>query len=187
MSNDLEPRLCGLYLPGHEVHWVQGLRSANDIETPREDGHLIAVEDDGTIVFKVGATIERAWNHEPQRIATFAAKSGDRVILQRRWHILGVPRGEGRTSLFCIGDPDDHRECPLEPPTGDPLDLLVETGGLSMRAADAIEYFAHRNSQIGSEESTVPESVTLSETVIAVLNSHGFYAGLSPNQQGETT
>ncbi len=166
MSNDLAARKCGLYLPGHEIHWVQGLRSGNDIETPREDGHLIAVEDDGTIVFKVDGTIKRAWNHQPQRIAAFAAKSGGRVILQQRWHVLGVPF-DGGNHLFCIGDPDDHRECPSEPPTGDPWDLLAETGGFSMRAVDAIEYFAHRNSQVGSGESAVPESVTLSETEIA--------------------
>lgn len=187
MSNDMAPRQCGLYLPGHEVHWVQGLRSANDIETSPVQGHLVAVEDDGTIVFKVGGTIERAWNHEPQRIAAFAAKSGGRVILRRSWGILGVPHGDSGNYLFYIGDPDDHRECPSEPPTGDPLDLLAETGGLSMRAIDAIDYFAHRNSQIGSGESTLPESVSFSETVIALLNRHGFYAGLTPNEQGETT
>jgi len=154
MSNDMAPRKCGLYLPGHEVHWIQARLSGNDIENPREDGHLIAIEDDGTIVFKIDGNIkiERAWNHEPKRIAAFAAQSGGRVIIHRRWHILGVPdmRQVGATFLFCIGDPDDHRECPSEPPTGDPLDLLAETGGFSMRGVDAIEYFTHRSSQVGS-------------------------------------
>ncbi|MEO5974309.1 MAG: hypothetical protein ABIQ38_03775 [Ilumatobacteraceae bacterium] len=150
MSNYSVARKCGLYLPGREVHWVQALRSGNYGETPREDGHLSSVEDDGTIVFEVDGTLERAWNHEPRRIAYFATRSGGRIILHRRWGLLGVPdRGDG-TYMFYIGDPDDHRECPAEPPTGDPLELLAETGGLSMRAEDAIEYLAHRDSQVGS-------------------------------------
>ncbi len=148
MSKDLAPRKCGLYLPGHEVHWIQGLRSGNDTENPREEGNLIAVKDDGTIVFKVDGNIERAWNHQPQRIAALADRfRGGRVILHRRWGLLGVPHGDSGTYMFYIGDPDDHRECPSEPPTGDPLDLLAETGGFSMRGEEAIEYFAHRNSQ----------------------------------------
>lgn len=119
MSDEAAPRRCGLYLPGHEVHWIHGLRCGNDLESPRMDATLISVEGDGTVVLAVKGRTSRAWNHEPDRLAVLAARVDNRVILQPRWRALRVPSRDG-AYIFYIGDPERHRECPPTPPRGDP-------------------------------------------------------------------
>jgi hypothetical protein len=141
VNDEPAPRRCGLYLPGHEVHWIQGLRCGNDLESPRIDGTLISIEADGTIVLKVDGRTERAWNHEPNRLAVLAARVENHVTLQRRWGALRVPSPRG-AYVFYIGDPDDHRQCPPTPPSGDPIELLIEAGGFSISMDEAIERFS---------------------------------------------
>ena len=127
-------RRCGLYTPGHEVHWIQGLRY-RDPEHPPVAGRLVEVGADGIIVVEIGGEVRRFWNHEPQRFAHFAARAHHHVDLQARWGMLGLPHKSG-TYCFCIADPDDHRTCPETPPQGALLELMESAGGFSISAAE---------------------------------------------------
>src|SRR4051812_40191944 len=100
MHDDFKPRRCGLYLPGHEVHWIQALRCGNDLQTQRIRGRLIAVELDGTIIIDADGKITRVWNHEPDRLAWFAAEAGNNVTLQPRWGVLRVPGHDGNYIFY---------------------------------------------------------------------------------------
>jgi len=137
----LLPRRCGLYLPGHEVHWVQAQSAGRRLSTePPIAGHLTGVEQDGTIALDIAGEVERAWTHEPSRLAALASRARFHVSLQRGWGLLRVKRPEG-DYLFYVGDADDHLDCPEKAPTGDPLDLLAQTGGFSISLDEAHEHF----------------------------------------------
>jgi hypothetical protein len=132
---EFPPRFCGLYLPGHQVHFIQGLKYS-DPDHPRTPGTLIHVGDDGIIVVEFDDGIRCFWNHEPQRIAHFAARVNNRVERQERWGLLGIP-AERRWSnyCFCIADPDDHRSCPNEPSTGTAFERLESASGFTTSVA----------------------------------------------------
>jgi hypothetical protein len=133
---EFPPRFCGLYLPGHEVHWIQGLKFS-DLDHPRTEGALIDVGDDGIIVVEFDDGIRRFWNHEPLRLEHFAARVNNHVERQQRWGLLGIPAKRGWSiHCFCIASPDDHRSCPNEPPTGTAFELLESAGGFTMSTAE---------------------------------------------------
>ena len=46
---EFPPLFCGLYLPGHEVHWIQGLKFS-DLDHPRTEG----TDDGGSPGFRAG-------------------------------------------------------------------------------------------------------------------------------------
>lgn len=133
-------RRCGLYRPGHEVHWVQALGAMRRLDTePPIVGRLAGWEQNGTITLDIGGKVERVWNHEPNRLAGLALRVDSRVSLQPGWGLLRVESSDGHY-LFYVGDPVDHLECPGSPPTGDPLDLLAQTGGFSIPAGEALRH-----------------------------------------------
>ncbi len=136
LPDELWPLVCGLYLPGHEIHWIQGLRCGNDIENRPVPGRLLEVTDSGDVTVEVQGEMLRFWNHEPERLAVYARRADGRIGLQLPWRALHVPfDGGGR--LFDLGDPEDHRSCPAEPPSGDPLNPMRDTGGFTMSGPDA--------------------------------------------------
>lgn len=135
MNDELEPRRCGLYLPGHEVHWIQALRSGNDTEHRPVPGHLVEVGSDGHILLDVEGRERQFWDHQPDRIALLAGRVRNRISVQWRWRILRVASAEG-SYLFYLADPLDHRPCPAQLPEGDPVDLLTTAGGWTMRGDD---------------------------------------------------
>jgi hypothetical protein len=136
MAGMRPPKPCGLYLPGHHVHFIQARRAWEDTEHPPETANLIELRDDGGLVVHVGTEVRHLWNHQPERVGD-AVGVGDRTIFhQPRWGLLIVGRGPGQ-HLFCVAGSDvDHRECPTVPPTGSPAALLLGAGGFFTPAAD---------------------------------------------------
>jgi hypothetical protein len=137
MEPEYPPRHCGLYKPGHEVHWIQGLRY-RDPEHPLVPGTLVEVGEDGIIAVEFADGVRRFWNHEPQRLRDIVATADNRVGLQERWGLLGIPTKSGYY-CFCIAGPesDAHDPCPEQPPTGDMFDLMKSAGGFTISLNDA--------------------------------------------------
>lgn len=129
---------CGLYLPGHDVHWIQAklaARSETDLAVP---GHLLEARPDGLILVEVDGGIRRLWNHNPERLKRIAARDNGEISHQPRFHLLLV-RG---SYVFCVVDADssERQPCPERPPTGDPIQLLKEAGGFSIPGPEALRW-----------------------------------------------
>jgi hypothetical protein len=128
------PRRCGYYHPGHEVHWIQGLRSGQPTEVPPVPGRLLSVSDDGTVVVEAGGETVRLWNHEPERLRLLVAANDGVVSVQPGWSLLRTRSDDG-SYCFSVCDPagPQWRPCPSEPPGGELADLAREAGGFTVR------------------------------------------------------
>ena len=126
---------CGLYKPGHEVHWIQGLRYG-DRDHPPVPGRLINVGDDGIIVVEIADAVRRFWHHDPLWFAHRAAEAGGVVELQARWGMIGI-RHKAGTYVFCVADTATSEPCTEVPPQGDLLDLLDAAGGFTISCEQA--------------------------------------------------
>ena len=128
---------CGLYIPGHDVHWIQAMHAGPDTVNPSQAGKLLEVHADGTLVIDVADKPFRLWHHDPSRLQRLVAKNNGKVGFQPAWQLLWTRSREGRYA-FCIADADDpeRRPCPAHPPTGDILELLRDAGGVSISGAE---------------------------------------------------
>ena len=132
---------CGLYVPGHDVHWIQANRAFRreaDIAVP---GHLLEVRSDGLVLVEVDGGVRRLWNHDPISLEAHVAHNNGEISHQPSFGLLHTPKEDGYY-LFCVVDADapGRRPCPARPPTGDPMQLLREAGGFSMPGPDALRW-----------------------------------------------
>ena len=132
---------CGLYLPGHEVHWIQARKSAEIESKHIGPGELLEVKPDGTVVVAIGMSVFQLWNHEPRRLGLLVARNSGEVHYDPEFHLLRTP-SEGGSFVFCMADHSRHevRACPEHPPTGSPIELLKEAGGFMMPAPEALKW-----------------------------------------------
>ena len=80
-------RSCASYRPGHQVHWIQGLRSANE-EQPVSYVSVV-VHDDGRVDVEGYDLSLVMWNHDPARLQS-ALSYRARVVWKPRYHVLNV-------------------------------------------------------------------------------------------------
>ena len=87
------------------------------------------------------------------------ATADNRVGLQERWGLLGIPTTSGYY-CFCIAGPDSdaHEPCPEQPPTGDMFDLMKSAGGFTVSLNDARAQLTKRGR--GGDASELAELVT---------------------------
>jgi hypothetical protein len=125
---------CGLYLPGHDVHWIQGIQSAKDQMNLPKVGNVVEVRADGIFVVELDGQLSRLWNHDPGRLERLVARNDGRVSYQPRWGLLRTPSSEG-DYCFCVARADGpkRKRCPSKQATGTPIDLLRQSGGFSLR------------------------------------------------------
>lgn len=116
MTDIRSPKTCGLFKPGHDPHWIQGLHATNDKVNFPFSGEFIEAREDGTIVIKVDGQELHLWNHQPERIADAVAVGGSTIGYQPPWGLLWVPSRDGRYAFCVAPSPDDHVQCPLQPP-----------------------------------------------------------------------
>ena len=133
-------RTCGLYLPGHDVHWIQGLHSGRGSEQPPEPGQLLEVSDDGTIRVQVGDEVRVLWNHDPWRLAGLAAYNDGAVTHQPRWRLLRTNSKDGAFCFYVADADKEHVPCPTEPPTGNPIELLDRAGGFTLPVEEVLRW-----------------------------------------------
>jgi len=124
------PLRCGLYRPGHEVHFVQAIIAGNDDEawpgTASVDaaGWIPITLDSGSVM--------RRWTHDPARLTYLLTESGGRVLLRTK-SILSIPHGDG---AHCVSAGAGPTPCP---PTNEDLSdlswdqLLARRGGVTVR------------------------------------------------------
>ncbi len=135
MSEIRAPKACGLFMSGHNPHWIQMNLAREDNENQPSPGHLLYSRSDGTVVIEVGNHELRLWNHEPERLAESAA-SGGAIEYQPCWGLLWIPSENGRY-VFCVARSiDDHVSCPLQSPAGSPAELLKSSGGFTISIHD---------------------------------------------------
>jgi hypothetical protein len=142
------PKACGLYLPGHEVHWIQAFHSSDEGEAPPVPCTVVDVDDDGTVLVEVEGTRTELWTHDPLRLRAIVAQDGREGTYQERWRLLRLPHtpGEGEPHVqWCIdvtpaANPD-RRPCTLgetEPTTL--VERLRQTGGFTVSAAELLRW-----------------------------------------------
>jgi hypothetical protein len=136
MSKIGPPKMCGLFKPGHNPHWIQMNKAVEDVENLLNLGVFVESRGDGTVVIEVDEHELLLWNHEPERLAEAAAASGGAVEYQPRWGLLWVPSTKGRFAFCVARSSDDHVPCPLRPPVGSPVELLESAGGFTVDASE---------------------------------------------------
>lgn len=134
-------RNCGLYIPGHDVHWIQAKRGWSDEVNLPAPGHLAEVWPDGLVVVEIDGDVRRLWNHNPERLEALVARNRGQISHQPEWGLMSTPSDGGRYQ-FCVADADhpDLRPCPAHPPTGNPYELLMEAGGFSIPGSEALRW-----------------------------------------------
>jgi hypothetical protein len=145
---------CGVYFPGHDVHWIQALRSREDTKNPAQAGTLIEAHPDGALVIDVAGQELRIWNHNPSRLVRLVAKNRGEIGYQPLWHLLRTRSREG-SYCFSVANDREHRPCPTSPPSGDLLELLEEAGGFSVPAFRLDELLPRREEQPSEGEAAL--------------------------------
>ncbi len=136
---------CGLFLPGHDVHWIQVMHAGRDPENRPVRGHLLEVGDDGVVAVDLAGGRLLLWNHDPDRLRALATQNGPAISYQRRWGLLRSEH-KGGWYAICVTEAEnpDRRPCPQTHLTGDQIDgpmsvddlveQLSTTGGFSVPA-----------------------------------------------------
>jgi hypothetical protein len=102
VPDPIDHAICGLYKPGHQVHFIQAKLSWQGDPAKYRSGTLASVDDDGWITIDVDGETVRVWNHDPVRARRLIEASGGQVAL-RDPHILATRSATGNY-LFSIAD-----------------------------------------------------------------------------------
>lgn len=130
------PKSCTSYAPGHTVHWIQALHTANKPEVARRTrrGTLVAVAgDELTIRFAADEEPERFRNHDPEQLLAVARRLPATVLLNDQYCIL-------RVDVYCFSVRSAARgplgRCPVDDLVDDSPEALAERtlthGGFSV-------------------------------------------------------
>jgi hypothetical protein len=84
-------RSCGSYGPGHQVHWIQAKKSADEGPVIHVS---VVVHDDGRVGVEGHELKLTMWNHDPDRLRD-AVDYGGRAVWKPRFHVLAVPGPSG--------------------------------------------------------------------------------------------
>ena len=137
MSGIRPPKMCGLFRPGHNPHWIQigkGLKDDENLSTP---ARFIESRLDGSIVIEVDGQELHLWNHEPERLAEAAAANGGAIEHRPRWGLVLVPSMSGRYVFSVTQSLFDFLPCPTPPSFGRPVNLLESAGGFTVKVDDS--------------------------------------------------
>lgn len=137
---------CGLYLPGHDVHWIQAKLAARCEPHPKTGikreataGELLEVRPDGLVIIEVEGEVRRLWNHDSDRLKRLVARNRGEISHQPGFNLLRTRSGGG-SYLFYVAEADSReiQPCPPSAPTGTLVELLKNAGGFSIRGREAL-------------------------------------------------
>ncbi len=156
MSNQSPLRRCPLYLPGHNVHFIQFRLTWNEPQHDPIPAKLLEVRDDGELTLDVDGELRRYWNHSPDDVARAMTRYDGEFELvgygvlkvARRFHRVGqgIP-------VFCVADIDSEYRYPCpnpdDPLPADPIERLMKTGGFVMSGPEALRWTEQRERGAG--------------------------------------
>jgi hypothetical protein len=124
--------VCTSYAPGHNVHYIQALHSANQkaVSAQTWPGKVVAVDGEILTVRKPGGDLTRFRIHNPAGLVAILEHVGVDVTVNDQYAILRA--GITRTGSSCISVQTDSGE-PLRPC---PTDDLPSNPADQQRAAD---------------------------------------------------
>ena len=106
--------VCQSYAPGHNVHWIQALHSANHkaVAAQTWSGKVLTIDGEVVTVGKPDGSLVRFRTHDSAHLASIVKRGGAKVTVNDQYCIMraGITR-EGST---CISVQADKGE-PLEP------------------------------------------------------------------------
>lgn len=147
----LRPRHCQSWVPGHGVHWVQGMRS-NRSDTP---GAYVAcmitdISVDGwfTLVLAESGESLRYWTHDLEKLRVLFGE--DRVEINQHWSVIHQ-RQPDRTATHYMSITQNPRPCVFEEPEGELHELMETHGGFSISGEEALRRI--KASEASKEES----------------------------------
>jgi hypothetical protein len=149
---------CGLYLPGHQVHWIQGLHAGRPGEAAPVSCRILEITDDGTITIDLSGEPLQLWTHDPVRLRAIAAEHGTDAGYQESWRLLWIALEGGRYAIDVTPASNPERQpCPTSPPClGTLAEQLRATGGFTMRATDLAKALGVELGSAGTPSRTEP-------------------------------
>jgi hypothetical protein len=123
---DLSRFGCTSYQPGHNVHWIQALHSANKAEVAAQtwSGQIVTVEGELLTVRKADKTLIRFRNHDPARLVVILEHMGVDITVNDQFKIARAGITPAGSFGFSV-QPDSGE--PLGPcPTGEHFDAAEE-------------------------------------------------------------
>jgi hypothetical protein len=148
---------CGIFLPGHTVHWIQGKKSAEPGQA--EIPVSLVVHDDGLVDIEGNDLKLTPWNHSPRvlRQSVNSDSCRGRAWWRPQFHVLVGPSGR----VFNMARLDERTPCrqPVRPRPGEPVaDFLfragLEDGGCIIRGPDLVRRDAPRGSAKAGDDGT---------------------------------
>ena len=118
--------VCTTYAPGHTVHYIQALQSANRKAASAQTwrGKVVAVDGEVVTVRKSDGDLTRFRMHNPAGLVAILEDLGVDVTVNDQYAILRA--GITRTGSFCISVKADSGEplgpCPTDDPPSNPAD-----------------------------------------------------------------
>ena len=99
-------RSCGSYGPGHQVHWIQAKKSAEQQPVIHVS---VVFHDDGCVDIDGDGLELTMWNHDADRLRDAVGPGRGRAVWKPRFHVLAVPRPSGY--LFSLATLDERTPC----------------------------------------------------------------------------
>ncbi|MUL76442.1 hypothetical protein [Mycolicibacterium sp. CBMA 226] len=103
---------CGVYLPGHHIHWIHFNKSAQEPSAAipvsahvGQGGHAYIEGDELSLVL---------WNHRPDALETALHRFEGMALWKPRWHLLAVPTDASlgsAASVFNMATTDQKTAC----------------------------------------------------------------------------
>jgi hypothetical protein len=106
--------VCQSYAPGHNVHWIQALHSANHKEVAAQtwSGKVTDVDGEVVTVRKPDGSLTRFRTHDPALLVAIVKRRGVKVTVNDQYCIMRA--GITRAGSTCISVQAD-KGGPLEP------------------------------------------------------------------------
>lgn len=97
---------CGIYLPGHRVHYIQARKASGE----RGEPAAVLEATESTIVLAVAGGLRVYGNHDPRRLLLLA-QGHPEVMLIERWHMLRIGGGSVRRLFSLVKDGPPDQPC----------------------------------------------------------------------------
>jgi hypothetical protein len=82
--------VCLSYRAGHQMHWIQWKLARRAVGVP---GRLVRLEGADLVLAADDGRTLRWWNHDPERVTTYAERTAGRLHIYPDLHALCIDNG----------------------------------------------------------------------------------------------